>query len=297
MKTKTIIKTLVVILCLSLVGFVVLIAYLVNMMLNRPQLGNIKPLENKNYKEFKTKNENGHKIHALFYPGKNSDTVAILCHGHGISLGQMGDMVEFLLNNNIAIILFDFRAHGKSEGKLCTIGGKEFNDIKNVIKAAKKEGFILDNTRLIAYGRSMGAASLINGSKELDEIDAFILESSFERLRNIAARDAWYHCKIPNCFFIDLTFTATDLITSENYSNNNPVEKINGIGKRPTLLIHDGLDHRANSEAFEALKAELPEAETFVVKNARHVKAHRIDKEGFEKKFMNFLKRNKLVSN
>lgn len=272
-----------------------MIAYLVNMMLNRPQLGQVKPLENKNYKEFKAENENGHSIHALFYPVADSNTVAILCHGHGVSLAQLNDMVEFLLTKNIALILFDFRAHGKSEGKLCTIGGKEYFDIKSVINAATEKGFINDKTRLIAYGRSMGAASLINGSKELKEIDAFILESSFERLRKIAARDAWYHCRIPDCFFIDLTFAITDFLTSENYSNNNPVEKIDGIGDRPALIIHDGLDHRANSEAFNALKEALPAAETFVVKNARHVQAHRIDEEGFEKKFISFLKRNKLV--
>ena len=295
MKTRKIIKSFIALLCLSIIGLIVFIAYMVNLMLNRPQFGKIKPLENKNYKKFEAKNENGHKINALFYPANKSDTVVLLCHGHGVSLNQMGDMVEFLLNNNAAIILFDFRAHGKSEGKLCTIGSKEPNDIKQVIKAARKEGFISDTTKLIAYGRSMGAASLINGSKELTEIEAFILESSFERLRNIAARDAWHHLKIPDCFLIDLAFAITDFVTSENYRNNNPVEKITGIGDRPAMLIHDELDHRANLDAFNALKKQLPNAETYVVKDARHVQAHPIDKEIFEKKFMDFLKRNELA--
>lgn len=266
-----------------------LIPYLINMMINRPRLAQPKQLEDNDYTEFSARNENGHKIFALFYKGRPENAVVILCHGHGVTHAYLNDMVGFLRKAGLGIILFDFRAHGKSEGKLCSIGLHEWNDIKQVVIAAKEKGFIDESTDLVAYGRSMGAASLINGSTQLQEIKAFILESSFERLKNIAARDAWHKLRMPNTFFNDLVFAAVDFVTSTEFSKNNPEETIAGIATRPAMLIHDELDHRANQEAFEALKKRLPSAETMVVKNARHVQAHKVSEEMFERRFLEFL--------
>lgn len=279
-----------------LFSFVILIAYLVNLMVNRPQLVAEKHLSDKDFTEFTTLNENGHKIQAYFYSGKPNNGVLLLCHGHGVTHGHMDDMVGFLRKAGLGIILFDFRAHGRSEGKLCSIGVKEWNDIAFVIEAAKKKGFIDESTNLAAYGRSMGAASLINGSAKLPDIKAFILESSFENLRKIAARDAWHNVRIPDTIITDFAFWVIDVVTSTDFSKNAPEEKISGIGTRPAFLIHDELDHRANLDAFNALKSRLPTAETFSAAGTRHVKAHSVHEEEFEKRFLGFLTSSGIIS-
>jgi pimeloyl-ACP methyl ester carboxylesterase len=290
MLVEKLLKKLLWAMALVVFAFVCFVGYLINLMINRPMLGRLKELKDESFTQFWVKNENGHKINAMFYPGKPENGVVVLCHGHGVAAGNLDDMVPFLKKAGVGILLFDFRAHGKSEGRLCTIGLHEHNDIKQVLKAAKDEGLITDNTKVAAYGRSMGAASLINGSAGLSEVDAFILESSFEELRKIAARDARHNVGVPDTFLIDLTFWVVEKITSVPYLQNKPVEKIAGIGSRPTMLIHDELDHRANEDAFAALHAALPAAQTFVASGARHVQAHKIHEAEFERLFLQFLK-------
>ncbi|GAB4283906.1 MAG: alpha/beta hydrolase [Candidatus Rifleibacteriota bacterium] len=291
------IKKILFLLALAGIAFSGFVAFLINKMINRPSLAAEKQLADQDYEKFSATNENGHLIQGYFYRGDPENGTVILCHGHGVAHGHMDDMVAFLRKAGLNIILFDFRAHGKSQGRLCTIGYNEWKDIKCILEKAKEKGLISKNAKIAAYGRSMGAASLINGSAELYDIDAFILESSFERLRKIAARDAWHNLKIPDTPVTDLAFWIIDHLTSIPYSQNNPVEKIAGIATRPAMLIHDGLDHRANFESFAALKAELPSAEEMIASEARHVQAHKVLNDEFEARLLDFLERAGVLKN
>jgi hypothetical protein len=297
MFAKIFLKKIFIAIGIIIAGLGLFIAYMVNLMINRPHLGRIRNLEDKDFEQFFSKNENKDMIYSIYYPGKPKNPIVILCHGHGVGLGNMGDMIPYLKKLETGILLFDFRAHGKSEGKLCSIGLLEWQDIKAVISTAKKKGFIKKGQKIVAYGRSMGAASLINGAKHLNEIDAFILESSFEKLRNVAARDAKHKIGIPDSFLVDLTFWLTEKITSINYTKNNPEERIADIGSRTALIIHDELDHRANLNAFNSLKEKLPGAETFIASGARHVQAHTIHPQEFEKLFKKILLKVNAIDN
>jgi fermentation-respiration switch protein FrsA (DUF1100 family) len=283
------IKRVLFILGASVLIFSLSVSYVIYLMIVRPVLAPKFELTDHDYKEFLAKTIDGIDIKAAFYEGKPESGLIILCHGHGVNLGQMNSLVGFLRGRGYSLLLPDFRAHGESGGTYCTVGLDEWKDLKAVIAQAKKLGHISETTRIAAYGRSMGAATLINGSENLPEIEAFILESSFERLRKIAGRDAWSTLKIPDTFVTDIFFFLIDKITGISYSSNNPVENVDGFGSRPVFLIHDELDKRANGDAFLALKSRMPGAKTWVVKGARHVQAHNKEPEEFERRFLKFL--------
>ena len=203
-------------------GVCILLTYTINQMINRPVLASAGRLSDNEFTEFTAKTEDGVQIYALHYQGAPEAGTVLLCHGHGVNLMRMDDMVKFLRRAGYSIIMFDFRAHGRSGGKYCSIGLHEWKDIKAVIAAAKEKGYLTETSALAAYGRSMGAATLINGSENLPEIKAFILESSFERLRKVAARDAWLNFSLPDTFLSDVVFWLTYQVTGINYLSNNP---------------------------------------------------------------------------
>jgi len=293
---KKLLKRILLVFVIGAAILVVFLGYLINLMINRPQFLEPRPLEDKDYQEFWAVNENGHKIFACYFKNQPGQGTVLLCHGHGVSHGLMNDMVAFLRKTGVGLILIDFRAHGRSEGKLCTIGLNEWKDLQAVLAEATRLGYITNETPIAGFGRSMGAATLIHSAEHLPQIKAFILESSFERLRLIAARDAKHNINLPDTPLTDLAFWLIDRITSTPYSQNNPVEKIANIGNRPALLIHDELDHRANESAFKALHAALPNAKTFIAKDARHVQAHKIQPEEFEKTVLQFLTEAGIIS-
>jgi len=263
--------------------------YLVNNVINRPRPYSPEQLSDKDHKDFTATSSDGINIHAIFYEGTaNADTV-LLCHGHGVDLNYMDDMVKFLRVAGYNLLMLDFRAHGRSGGKLCPIGLHEWKDIKAVLARARELGYLKDGSSIAAYGRSMGAASLINGAAELPEIKAFILESSFAQLRMVAANDAYNMAWVPDTPLTDLAIWLISKVTRIDYAGNHPVEKAKHLADRAVFLIHDELDSRADLPQFEMLKMSMPHARVWVSPASWHVCAHKKNPVEFEGKFLDFL--------
>lgn len=77
--------------------------------------------------------------------------------------------------------------------------------------------------------------------------------------------------------------------------SNRPVEGIKGVGGRPLLLIHDGLDPRATREDHDRLMAAVPGAKEMIVPDAGHVQAHRPPPAPFEPLVLQFLNDSKIL--
>ena len=83
-------------------------------------------------------------------------------HGHGGNKSGVLKEAEAFDSMGYRVFLVDFRAHGNSQGNICTIGFSETNDVLiayNYIKQKYNEDIIL-------WGISMGAATIL---KAVDE--------------------------------------------------------------------------------------------------------------------------------
>lgn len=269
-------------LCLVLV-------YLVNMVINRPNFVELGRLKDTDFKEFSAVTSDGIQIHAAFYEGAAGADTVILCHGHGVNMNYMGDVVGFLRAAGYNLLLLDFRAHGRSGGKLSPIGLHEWKDIKAVLNRAKELGYLKDDTNLAAYGRSMGAASLLNGAAELTEIKAFILESSFAKLRTVAANDAFHTIWLPDTPLSGLSIWVVSKLTGIDYTNNQPVKQAKHLGDRAVFLIHNELDSRADLTQYKMLVEQIPQATVWTSPKSWHVCAHKKNPGEFENRVLDFL--------
>jgi len=281
-------KILYIILCLACLLLVVLV-YLVNTVINRPNFVAPGKLSDPDYHEFSAVTADGINIHAAYYQGVAGAGTVLLCHGHGVNLNYMDDMVGFLRKAGYSLLLLDFRAHGRSGGKLCSIGLHEWQDIKAILTKARELGYWSEGSPLAAYGRSMGAATLINGAANLPEIKAFVLEASFARLRLVAANDAYNTAWLPDTPLSDLLIWLIGKMTGIDYASNQPVEQAKHLADRPVFLIHDELDIRADLPQFEMLKKSMPHARTWISPDSWHVCAHKQNPVEFEGKFLDFL--------
>ncbi len=260
-----------------------------NLLIYPPSSGFIENIPDKDAVAFSCLNPLGQKIHAWWYPGKPNSGAIILCHGHGVNHRLTGDMMPFLRKAGFSLLLFDFRSHGLSDGSYTGIGLNEWEDIDAVIREAQNRSLLTASMSLAAFGRSMGAASLINGSGRLSRIHAFILESSFAELRSIAANDFIGMTSIPDNPFIDLSIWFSEKRTGINYRENKPMNHIHEIGSRPVMLIHDSLDSRATREQHDKLASRVPHARILIVPGAGHVQAHKIASATFEREILTFL--------
>lgn len=239
-------------------------------------------------KTFAALNAHKQRIWGWYYPGKPGAGAVLLCHGHGVTHSEMRKVFTFLKPTGYHVLMLDFRAHGASDGDYTSIGQLEWEDLDAVLKEAEKLGFLRPDQPLGAFGRSMGAATLVNGARHLPRIHAFLIESMFPHLRKIGANDLKAFVGIPDNPLIDLAFSWTSWRTGIDYGSNRPENELGQIASRPLLIIHDARDPRLHPEDFERLKVAAPFARTLVFEGAGHVGAHRSEPERFEREFLAF---------
>ena len=94
-------------------------------------------------------------------PEEKPRTVVCLVHGHGEHSGRYTSMAQFLTDSGFALIAFDLRGHGRSQGQRGFF--PKYNilleDITLFLKEVKK---LYRKTPLFLYGQSLGGNLVIN---------------------------------------------------------------------------------------------------------------------------------------
>ena len=73
-------------------------------------------------------------------PASNSERTIIMLHGHGGSMDPDLKYVPHLHAAGFNVLMFDFRAHGRSRGRIGTIGAIERKDVQAAVNYAVSLG-------------------------------------------------------------------------------------------------------------------------------------------------------------
>jgi uncharacterized protein len=113
------------------------------------------------------------------HPLKSKGTV-VLFHGHGSSKSKVLDEASYMFSIGYNVFLVDFRAHGGSDGKTCTIGYDEAEEVKLAYEHVRARG----EKNVFLWGISMGAAAITRSISEYKlEPQKVILEMPFGTLK------------------------------------------------------------------------------------------------------------------
>ena len=119
--------------------------------------------------------------------GQRCDLV-ILCHGlncdHDFSLMRR---IAYYLENNFAVLEFDFNGHGKSEGKFVDMTiPNEMVDLEQVLAYAQDLRFV-DDIALVGHSQGAVVAAMVAG-KHPDDIKAVVLLAPASSVRDDVVR-------------------------------------------------------------------------------------------------------------
>ena len=136
------------------------------------------------FKDFIIKTEDGLTLRGWLI--KNNDSVAnkgavLLFHGHANNRGSIVNEAQAFINFGYTVYLIDFRAHGESDGEICTIGYNESKDVKALYDYAKNN---FTDDQIVLYGISLGAATITKAVADYPTIkpSKIILEMPFASL-------------------------------------------------------------------------------------------------------------------
>lgn len=182
-----------------------------------------------------------------------SKGTVLLFHGHGSSKSALMQEATEFYRLGYNVLMTDFRAHGNSEGTVCTIGYNESKDVKAAYDYIQQKG----ETHIVLWGISLGAASIAKAIADFNlQPQKVILEMPFGSLHN-AVKGRVKMMGLPQQP-ISAMLTFWGGIEQGFWAfNHNPADYVKKI-KSPVLLQWGVLDSRVTNEETTTLFNNIP---------------------------------------
>jgi uncharacterized protein len=199
--------------------------------------------------------KDGVVLRGVWIPTSGSDKAVIILHGHDSSFDFDVYRAPALQDAGFNVLLFDFRAHGRSDGKMKTFGYKERWDVLGVIEYLQKRG--MHHFGLLGF--SYGGLTAMLTAPICPEVQAVITDGGPTRLMTGAA--AWADERgLPHWLAHTLAwifFSITSIRLGINIFQYEPVRWVGKISPRPIFFIHG--DHDLFCADFNELYAAAKE--------------------------------------
>jgi fermentation-respiration switch protein FrsA (DUF1100 family) len=222
----------------------------------------------------------GLKLSGWMIPNNRSKSLIIVCHGHGADKGDVLFAAKFLHDNGYQVLLFDFRAHGESEGATATLGWLEPNDLKGAIAYAKER---INPEKIGVLGFSMGGATAITTAGQTDEIQAVVADSAFADRFSLVSKAS----RLPPPLSYLMPVFAE--IQGMNMRENLPIDYASEISPNALFIIQGDQDHLVDIADAQSLydRAKDPK-ELWLPENTPHVRAYQTQGKEYERRILEF---------
>jgi fermentation-respiration switch protein FrsA (DUF1100 family) len=240
------------------------------------------------FEEVAFRASDGLLLRGWWIPAPGSDRVIIQLHGHA---GSMDPDVQYLPAWHAAglnVLAFDFRAHGRSEGRTTTFGYLERYDVQGAVRFVKEEKGM---RRVALVGFSLGGMAAILSAPICPEVDVVVEDGAPARLKSaLAARlvesrlPAWF-APLPAWMAI----AGASLRLRANLFRYEPVRWVGKIAPRPLLIVHGELDQYCPD--FEDLLAAAHPTTVWRLPGIGHVQASVVYPDEYRQRLVAFLDR------
>lgn len=213
--------------------------------------------------EFRT--VDGLLLRGWLAPPRNGAFV-VLAHGFSANRVQMLSQAEALVAAGFGVLLFDFRAHGESEGMLVTSGDAETRDLDAALSFLRRQPEARDAV-VGAVGFSMGGMVVAQAAARAPSLAAVVLESTPASLEG-AIRAV--HAS-PSGLDASLDVLLHRL-AGVHVGAVRPVERVCAISPRPVLLVYGAEDRDSGGDSVAQMAAAAcPPKALWVIPGAGHV--------------------------
>ncbi|HOV22503.1 MAG TPA: alpha/beta fold hydrolase [bacterium] len=217
------------------------------------------------YEKVNFQTDDGKKLTGWLIHSPKSKSVIICLHGYPSSKSDILPVVSYLYPD-FSLLLFDFRAHGESKGKVVYFGLKEYLDVKAAIDFLKNDKRT-KNLKIGVWGYSLGASVGIISASKYQEIKCLVSDSAFANFPEMITH---YYKKFGplKYAFSYLSNLLGKIILKDDFMENSPENYIDKV-KCPVLIIHSREDDFVPFSHAEILYNKIKgEKELFVLEGS-----------------------------
>ena len=237
------------------------------------------------YEDVDFKSRDGLELSGWYVPSKNGAMI-VLSHGFSANRLVVLPLARLLVEHGYGVLMYDIRAHGRSQGSLGTWGWLEINDVFGAVDYLLTRPEV-NRQRLGAMGFSLGGQIVLRAAVQDERIRAVAADGP-----SVAAMSD--HIVSPNFSlrkllfgpWLWLVYAGQALLTGARQPPG-VVEEIGKLAPRPLLLVSTGrgFEQRFTRRIYE----EAAEPKTLLeIPEARHGEGPHSRPEEYEKTLIGF---------
>ena len=191
----------------------------------------------------------------------------VYLHGIADNRTSAAGLVDRFGGRGFDLVAYDSRAHGESEGAVCTYGVFEKQDLRRVLDTVSQGPIVL-------IGTSLGAAVALQEAAQDSRVTAIVAAEIFSDLRTVATERAPFFF---TSALIERAFHLAEERAHFQVDAASPVLAA-ALVKAPVLLIHGDADTETSPDhSRRVLEALTGPRRLILVPGARHNESLRAD--------------------
>jgi pimeloyl-ACP methyl ester carboxylesterase len=211
----------------------------------------------------------GIRLSGWWIPSEPATRTVIFLHGYGGTYDPDLKYVPAFHANHFNVLLFDFRAHGRSGGHYTTLGALEVRDCRAAVDFALARG----SKTLGLMGFSMGGRVAILSAPLFPQVKAVISDGGPASL-NTVSRLEIEHRGVPRHLARVMSFMmelGMCICSGLNVFRLEPLVQAGKLSPLPVLFIHGDKDEYTKISELEKMVSDAgPNAECWRVADAGH---------------------------
>lgn len=210
----------------------------------------------------------------------------LMCHGYSRSKERLYNLVKLFPNDNI--LIFDYRAHGESQGDFTTIGYYEKDDVVAAFNLLNNHE-TAKSLPIFGIGVSMGAVSLLGAASQGLPFKGLVIDSAFKSLDLQLAKMFPEKTGLPLTPFMSFCQTIFEYLCQCSMQEVNAHAWAETL-TAPILIIHSNQDRLADVAAAHELYAKVPgHKKLWIVDDAHHAGIFKLYPDDYLQQVTSFL--------
>ena len=230
-------------------------------------------------------------LRGWYIPARSTSAAqtVIICPGANGSIDADTAFLPWFHNFDLNVLIFNWRAHGHSDGQITTLGFDERYDLIAAVEYAKARSA----RKIGVLGLSMGGAVALSTAAICPDIDAVATDSAFVHIvtavaAGLSERGLPDGLAYPIARLILMT---ASLRSGKDLWQADPVRWIDRVAPRPLLLIYGERDPFAPRAEVELLYRRAGEPkEIWRVPQAAHREIQMLEPDTYRERLTRFFK-------
>ncbi len=236
----------------------------------------------------KFKSTDGIELSGWFVPCAGAKQGVVLLHGNGSTRSQMIARAHLLRNEGYAVLLYDARGHGESDGRLVSVGWYETNDLLGALAFLRSKGCV----KIGCIGASQGGATIALAAARLHDVNWVVLEAVYPDIRTALDRRFRHTVLLPGSVAGLLMTPLAGWRLGVPVDDIAPIKTIAQL-PCPVLIMGGERDrHNLSADTLALFAAAREPKELWLVPNAAHVDLYGAAGKAYEEHLLAFVRKN-----